>query len=106
MIKFLLDTNEKRDIILLYLSKTTKEFIYKDIFDSAKNKLGIKTVYVATDIMGFIDEKMIKAEVSDFKDRYFYISGPHSMVDAFEKTLAEMGVPSNKIKIDFFPGYA
>ena len=104
IIKFLLDTNQKRDIILLYSNKIESDIVYKDIFDEASKKLGTKVVYVNTDTAGYIDEKMIKQEVPDFKERIFYISGPHSMVDAFEKTLKKMGV--KKIKVDFFPGYA
>ncbi len=103
MVKYLLDSNEKRDIILFYSGKTQQDFVYKDIFEKA-NQLGVQTVYVATDKMGYIDEKMIREKVPDFKDRIFYISGPHSLVDAFEKTLKEMGVKN--IKVDFFPGYA
>lgn len=106
MIKYLLDTNQKRDIILLYSNKLKSDIVYKEIFDEAFQKLGIKTIYVSTDTQGFIDEKMIKEQVSDFKDRMFYISGPHSMVDVFEKTLRGMGLPGSQIKIDFFPGYA
>lgn len=106
MIKYLIDTNQKRDIILLYSNKTVSDIVYKKVFDEALQKLGTKTVYVSTDTMGFIDEDMIKKEVSDFKERAFYISGPHSMVDAFEKTLKTMGISGNQIKIDFFPGYA
>lgn len=105
IIKYLIDTNQKRDIVLLYSVKTAQEIVYRDIFESAKN-LGVKIVYVTTDSMGFIDQNMIAREVPDIKERYFYISGPHSMVDAFEKTLREMGIPSGQIKIDFFPGYA
>ncbi len=104
MIKFLLDTNQKRDITLLFSNKTELDIVYKDIFDQAFLKLGIKTVYVNTDKMGFIDEMMIREQVFDFKDRTFYISGPHSMIDAFEKTLKNLGVKN--IKVDFFPGYA
>ncbi len=106
MVKYLIDTNQKRDIILLYSNKTEQDIVYKDIFDEAFYALGIKTVYVNTDTTGFIDEKMIREQVSDFKNRTFYISGPHSMIDAFEKTLKTMGVVGSQIKIDFFPGYA
>ena len=52
-----------------------------------------------------IDADMIAAEVPDFKQRTFYISGPHSMVTAFEDVLVSMGVHKNKIKTDFFPGF-
>lgn len=106
MIKYLLDQDEKRDIILLYSNKTAKDIVYKALFNQANKKLGIKTIYINTETEGFIDDKKIKKEVPDFKDRIFYISGPHSMVDAFEKTLKEMGLSNRQIKIDFFPGYA
>ncbi len=56
--------------------------------------------------VGYIDAKMISEEVPDYRDRFFYISGPRSMVDAFEKALKEMGLPGSQIKVDFFPGYA
>lgn len=104
MIKYLLDREEKRDIVLFYSNKTEKEIAYIDIFSEAYLKLGIKTVYVNTDTMGYINKDLIEKQVPDFKDRMFYISGPHSMVDAFEKILKGMGV--KKIKTDFFPGYA
>lgn len=105
MVKYLLDRKEKRNIILFYSNKRKDEIAYKDLFDKAKI-LGVKTIYVNTETSGYIDEKMIRREVADFKQRIFYISGPHSMVDAFEKILKNMGVSSNQIKIDFFPGYA
>ncbi len=104
MIKYLLDRQEKRDIVLFYSNKISSEAVYKDIFDKASVKFGTKVIYVNTDTMGYIDEKMIREKVPDFKERVFYISGPHSMVDTFEKTLKTMGV--SKIKTDFFPGYA
>lgn len=105
MIQFLLDSNQKRDVILLYSGKTTADFVYKDVFEKAETQLGIKTIYVSTDSMGYIDEKMISAEVLDFKDRTFYISGPHSMVDVFKKSLSQMGLSKSQIKTDYFPGY-
>lgn len=96
MIKYLLDKKEKRDITLLYSCNSESDFVYRDILNH------INTIYV----VGHLEPKVITREVPDYKDRIFYISGPHSMVDAFEKTLKEMGLSSNQIKIDFFPGYA
>ncbi len=104
MVQYLLDKKEKRDIIILYSNRTASDIVYKDIFDQSFQKLGIKTVYVNTDTMGFIDENMIRKQIGDFKERTFYISGPHSMIDTFENMLKKMGV--KQIKIDFFPGYA
>ncbi len=115
MIKYLLDTNEKRDIVLFFSNKFAQDVVYTDVFDEASQKLGIKTVYTLTEIpqippswkgkVGFVDENMIKTEVPDYKERIFYLSGPHGMVSAFQKTLSSMEVSSQHIKTDFFPGY-
>ncbi|HEX3095533.1 MAG TPA: RnfABCDGE type electron transport complex subunit D, partial [Patescibacteria group bacterium] len=115
MIKYLIDAKQRRDIVLFYSNNTEQEIVYKDVFDIAEKNIGLKTVYTLSDKtkvsanwkggVGFIDAKMIAKQVPDYKDRLFYISGPHGMVTAFEKTLSEMGVPNSKIKVDFFPGY-
>lgn len=116
MIKYCIDTNEKRDIVLLYSNKTIEDIAYKNILDEAETKLGIKTLYAVTDKeqvlddsrmrAGFINADFVSKEISDYKERMFYISGPHSMVTMFEKTLTEMGIPRKQIKVDFFPGFA
>lgn len=116
MIKYLIDTNEKRDIVLLYNNKIISEVVYTDIFDEAVDKLGLKVIYALTDktqvpqgwqgSIGQIDASMIAAQIPDYKDRTFYISGPHGMVTGFQNTLSQMGVQKSKIKTDFFPGFA
>lgn len=105
MIKYLVDTKEKRDIVLFYSSHLPADFVYTDVFAAART-LGVKTVYAATDKGQRVDENLLKKETPDYKNRIFYISGPHSMVDAFEKLLKDMRVPASCIKTDFFPGYA
>ena len=116
MIKFLIDAKQKRDIVLIYSNKKSTDIAYKDIFDQAELELGIKTVYSFTDkdatpppypaYMGFIDGKIIAKAMPDYLERYFYLSGPHGMVTAFEETLLSIGVKSSHIKTDFFPGFA
>lgn len=101
MIKYLSDTGEKRSATLFYSTKTPADVVYKDVFDEAQSKLGLKTVYA-----GIVTEEMIKKETPDYLLRTFYLSGPHAMVSAFQKTLAKMGVKKSRIKTDFFPGYA
>jgi ferredoxin-NADP reductase len=104
MIKYLIDIKEERDIVLFYSNRSEKEIVYRDVFDNAKN-LGVKVVYVNTNTMGRLSSEMIVKEVPDFKERVFYLSGPHAMVVAFEDTLHQMGVERAHIKTDFFPGY-
>lgn len=115
MIKYLLDKNERRDIVIVYSNKYQSEIVYKDIFDEAQNKLNIKTVYTLTDTTqlpmgwtgetGRVNSQMIQKEIPDFMARIFYLSGPHSMVCGFEEVLLQMNVKNNQIKTDFFPGF-
>lgn len=113
MTKYLLDTKQSQDIVLLYSAKTAAEVVFKEIFAQAEQALWLKPNYVLTDPppanwtgqSGFIDAAMIKRVVGDWQNRVFYISGPEPMVEAFEKMLAAIGIADNKIKRDFFPGY-
>ena len=116
IVEYLNDKNEKRDITLFFSNKTSADIIYKDIFEKAKNKLDINTIYTLTEVnsvpidwkgnKGMISEQMIKEKTPDYKKRTFYISGPSVMVDAFKKTLKGMGLKNHQIKTDFFPGFA
>ncbi len=114
MVQYLLDTREARSVTLLYSNKTLNEIAYRDVFDRAEREIAMKTVYALTDepnavpgtYKGFIDGALIAREIPDYKDRMFYLSGPHGMVTAFEKTLQEMGVSRFNIKTDYFPGFA
>lgn len=116
MIKYLTDTGEKRDVALFYSNKTADEISYKNIFDEAQNRIGLKTIYTLTDknqlpqnwngYTGKLNPDIIARELPDFKERMFFISGPRAMVTSFEKTLKNLGIPQSHIKIDFFPGFA
>ena len=116
MIKYLIDTNEHRDLVLFYINKNINDIAYRDVFSEANSKLGIRTIYTLTDIetvqgnwqgyRGRIDAKIIKKEIPDYLERIFYISGPHNMVEAYKQTLLKIGINKNQIKMDFFPGLA
>ncbi|MBI4085431.1 MAG: hypothetical protein HY432_02940 [Candidatus Liptonbacteria bacterium] len=116
IVKYLLDKNEQRQITLLYSSKNPSEIAYRNIFREAEEKLGMKIVYALSgdkEILadknariGIVNREMIEKEIPDYKERTFYVSGPHSMVEAMKKVLLEMGVGRIRIKTDFFPGYA
>jgi len=112
--KYLIDKDEKRDVIHFYSNKSFKDIAFAELFGEAEKKLKIKTIYTLTDKdtpkqwpgeKGFIDQNMIEKYVPDYKERVFYLSGPHAMVDAFNSLLRKMGVKRSNIKKDFFPGY-
>lgn len=116
MIKYLVDKGESRSIVIFYSNKTMADFAYTQDFDRAEAELGIKTVYTITDQattpvgwtgeVGSISREMIEKYVPDYINCAFYISGPHIMVNSFQKILEEMGIKNDQVKKDYFPGFA
>ncbi len=116
MVQYLVDKHLPRRIVLFYACRTADEFVYQDVFEHARATIGLKTVYTLTDEhripkgwtgrVGHIDERMIKAEAPAFRHCIFYLSGPNTMVNSFEKTLRQMSVEPYQIRKDFFPGFA
>ncbi len=116
MIKYLLDTHQKRSITLIFANPTVHDVVYKDVWDDARRQLRAKIVYTLTDMnrvptgwtgeVGHIDARMIQDAVPDYRDCVFYISGPNRMVNAVKDVLASMNVSQSRIKSDFFPGFA
>lgn len=102
MIKYLIDKNEKRDIILIYSVKTEDEIAYKDIFEEGKKAFGLKIVYMVGD---FLTVDTVAKEILDRKERAFYLSGPNAMVENYRKLLISMGIRRGNIKTDYFPGF-
>lgn len=115
MIKYCVDTNEKQDIIHFFSNKTADEVVYEDVFAQAEKNVGIKTVYTLTDTehiskewkgeKGRVDALMIQKYVPDYKERMYYISGPHPMVTAYQQLLKTFGISPTRIIVDYFPGF-
>ncbi|GHO60469.1 hypothetical protein KSB_89440 [Ktedonobacter robiniae] len=114
MLKYLLDTQERRDIVLFYVNRTASEIVYVDVLQAAQAQLGVKVYPIVTDttavprnwpgLVGRLNEQVIHATVPDYRERTYYLSGPPGMVRASEEMLRHMHVRPNQIKKDFFPG--
>jgi ferredoxin-NADP reductase/Na+-translocating ferredoxin:NAD+ oxidoreductase RnfD subunit len=114
MIKYLLDTHQRRPVILFYSNRSAEDIVYQDVFDRAERELGIKTIYTVTDPnhlppgwkgkVGRITPEWIKRAVPGYRSHIFYISGPAGMIDSFTETLHQLGVRDSHIKTDFFSG--
>lgn len=114
MVQHMMDVGDRRSVVLLYGNNRASEISYSDIFETARHRLGLRTVYaladpepeVDPDHVGFIDGALIEREVPDFHERIFYLSGPQAMVRHFQGVLADLGIPRRRIKVDYFPGFA
>ncbi len=110
-VESLLDTNETRDIVLVYANKTEDSIAYRELFDRA-HEVGVRTVYLLDQAppewkgkQGYITSELLWECIPDIKERIVYISGPPVMVSSTERTLKAMKIKSSQIHTDFFPGY-
>jgi ferredoxin-NADP reductase/Na+-translocating ferredoxin:NAD+ oxidoreductase RnfD subunit len=111
MLQHLLDRNEQRPITVLYGNETEQGIAYRDVLDAAERNLGIKTIHAIArgarpgQYPGYIDARLVRAAIPDYRERMFYISGPQAMVKSLRDMLLGMGVRRMRIKTDFFPGF-
>ena len=116
MIKYMLDTGDRRAAVVLYANRRIEDIAYDGLLERASEQLGVRTVHILTDPRqapvgwegrtGHIDETLIREEVPDFCDRIFYVSGPPAMVTAAKKAIAALGIKPKRIRTDYFPGLA
>jgi ferredoxin-NADP reductase len=114
MLKYLVDTKQKRDIILIYVNRTEQEIIYRDVLGEAQSRLSMKALYALTDEAsippswtghrGRVTAETLLQMVPDHRERTFYLSGPPELVRAYERMLHEAGVRRGQIKQDLFAG--
>ena len=102
---------------MLYGNNAESDIIFKDDLDDMQRRSkNFRAVYTLTspDIdkkawpgrTGYIDGRVIKEEIPDYKDRVFYICGPPKMVEALKGELKNtLGVQEDKIRIENFSGY-
>jgi len=112
MLQGLLERGEARPIVILYGNERQDDIAYADLLDACKEQFGIATTCaVARDAgprhyPGYIDARLVKQAIPDYRERLFYISGPQAMVSTMRTMLLGLGVRRSRIKVDFFPGLA
>jgi ferredoxin-NADP reductase len=116
MIRHMLDTRDRRDAVMLDANWRAEDISYDPLLREAQERLGLRTVHAlsATECVpqdwegcvGFVDAKMVRQVLPDYRDRTFYISGPPAMVSAAKRAVTELGVKRSRIRTDYFPGFA
>jgi glycine betaine catabolism B len=116
MIRHLLANGEKRDAVVLFANWRPEDVAYAALLREAQERLGLRTVYALSDPtsvpdgwhgrVGLIDGRLIAEELPDYSERTFYVSGPQAMVATTRKAVAGLGVRSERIRTDYFPGFA
>ncbi len=106
--KTLVARSEVRDIALLYATITATDQTYADVVGRVARIIPVVKEGVAPPggELGYVSADIISRRVPDYKERYWYVSGPPPMVTATTRALRSLGVPGSHIKTDFFPGLA
>jgi ferredoxin-NADP reductase len=99
-----LDYNKKPLNVQLLYANHDNDFPYRKELDALRGRHPeFRIDYVVSP--NRIDEKSIQQLVPDIQKPMLYVSGPEPMVESMDETLKKIGVPEERIKNDFFPGY-
>ena len=106
MIKNNIKSENKKNIVLFYCSKTKEDLIFKKELDSINEKWFKKIYILSRDESenyekGRINKDIIKKHLKS-KDYIFYICGPEKMKDCMIRELREIGVKQDRIKTESF----
>lgn len=113
MVRYAADTRTQSDIIALCSMKNEESFLFREEFDTLTKEMpNLRIIPTLTrpspdwrGHTGRIDQAFIRQEIPDWKERIFFTSGPSAMVDGMLSLLGEMGVLSNHIRKEYFPGF-
>jgi len=111
--KYCTDIQLETKITLLYGNLTERDIVFrKELTKMQEQNKNLKVMFTLdhpsedwTGYTGYIDAKMIKAEIPDYMDRVFYTCGPPGMIRAIVKLLEELNLPKEQIKREIFSGY-
>jgi glycine betaine catabolism B len=100
-------------ITLFYGCRTEGDIVFREEFEALaqknKNLKLVMTVNVPSPdwkgSTGFIDVNMIKKELPNYLDNVFFACGPPPMVKAMENLVANLGLPKEQLKLEYFTGY-
>lgn len=114
MIKYSQDKNVQNILYLFNSFKDAKDITYYSEMNEVKESYPVFS-YIPTVTenktpnwigeTGRISSEMIRTYVKDVNVPIYYVAGPEVMVEALSKVISEMGVASENIRSESFPGY-
>lgn len=113
MIKYCTDMNLPTEIMLFYSNRDESDIPFKDELVALRERNSNLTVVNTLTRpgpswkghTGRINARLIKEQIDDVNEWFFYSSGPAKMVDSMLLVLKEMNIPENRSRREYFPGY-
>lgn len=112
-VRWAVDSDALVDITVMYANRDLDAAAFREEFEALESP-AVRVVSVLTEpgpawqgLVGRIDAEMLRAQVPDFAERHFFVSGAPKVVDALVHVLVdELGVPLAQTSSEHFPGYA
>lgn len=115
--KYACDKKLATDMVLVYANRTEADIAFhQDFIEMAAQNPKLRVVYTLDAPLdtaawkgrsGLINGALVREELPDFAERFFYLCGPPRMVDAFRGMLAgELKIEQERIIWEHFLGYA
>ena len=100
-------------ITLFYGCRTEDDMAFRKEFEELTQKnLNLKLIPIVNQptpqwkgATGIINTEIIKQQLPDYQENMFYTCGPPQMVEAMEKLVVSLGLPTEKLKREYFSGY-
>lgn len=108
MVKYLHDTQEQRDIHLIYAVTEEDELAFVPLFKAYNLKFTPVVKTPPPDYSGqtgSLSVDRILELAPDNGRSLIYLSGPEPMIEAFFKEFPSKGVSADRLVTDYFPGY-
>ena len=112
MLRTLSDRGDRRPLILLYANKDWEGVTFREELERLEDSLNLRVVHVLErpapgweGEQGFINREMLKRYLPESARRNLveiFICGPQPMMNAVEKSLADLGVPFGDVHSERF----
>lgn len=107
------DKGMNNKITLFYGCRTENDIVFRQEFEElAKKNKNLKLVFIINEptpqwrgATGNINAEMIRKELPDYQENVFYACGPPPMVKAMQSLIETLGLPKEKLKLEYFTGY-
>lgn len=109
MVKWLHQNGEQRSIQIIYVARRAEDLAYRDLFQVYDLEFMPLLTVPRGEWRGesgtLSGERVLQLIHGDDGQKLFYFSGPQAMVETLIADLRHRGVDSNRIVMDYFPGY-
>ncbi|MEQ8612739.1 MAG: FAD-binding oxidoreductase [Gammaproteobacteria bacterium] len=111
VLRYLTDRSWDGDIFLIYGCRSPADIIFREELDYLQRRHANLHVVITvgqsegtewSGQKGHITKDLIVASVPDLPTRYIHICGPVPMMEATKQLLADLGVPTDRIKTEAF----